>query len=62
MVTFERPAEMLTVLEVAAAYGVHPETVRRWVRESRFAALKVGNTLFIQPGDLKAYISNRGAN
>lgn len=52
MVATENPPNVLTVLEVAAAYGVHPETVRRWVREGRMAGRKVGNMVFIRPCDL----------
>jgi excisionase family DNA binding protein len=53
MVTTENPPDALTILAVAAADGVHPETVRRWVREGKVPAKKVGNMVFIRPGDLE---------
>ena len=41
-------APLLTTTEVAEACNVEPETVRRWVREGRIAAITL-------PGGLKRF-------
>ena len=53
MMAQESPPEALSVLEVAAECGVHPETVRRWAREGRVPARKFGNTIFILAADVE---------
>ena len=52
MLTQERPIDLLSVLEAAAKYRVHPETVRRWAREGRVSAKKIGNMIFVRPKDM----------
>ena len=59
MLTQERPIDSLSVLEAAAKYGVHPETVRRWAREGRIAAQKVGNMIFVRPSDVDELMHTR---
>ena len=46
---------MLTVPEVARRVGRNPETVRRWIREGKLAARKVGTQHVIEERDLKAF-------
>jgi excisionase family DNA binding protein len=46
---------MLTVREAALRVGRHPETVRRWIREGKLAARKVGMQHVIEERDLAAF-------
>jgi excisionase family DNA binding protein len=46
---------MLTVPEAARRVGRHPETVRRWIREGKLAARKVGTQHVIEERDLTAF-------
>ena len=57
--TQERPTDTVTVLEVAAKYGVNPETVRRWVREGKLAARRLGNVIFMRAEDVEALIEEK---
>lgn len=43
---------MLTVPEVARRVGKHPETVRRWIREGKLPATKIGTQHIIDESDL----------
>ena len=43
---------MLTVPEAARRAGRHPETIRRWIREGKLRAHKVGTQHVIEPADL----------
>ena len=45
---------MLTVPEAARRAGRHPETIRRWIREGRLRAHKVGTQHVIEADDLVA--------
>lgn len=45
---------MLTVPEAARRIGRNPETVRRWIREGKLPARKVGTQHVIEEGDLAA--------
>lgn len=49
---------MLTVPEVARRVGRNPETVRRWIREGRLAARKIGTQHVIEERDLEALNSD----
>ena len=63
LVSQERPADCITVLEVSASYGVNPETVRRWVREGKLAARRLGNMLYIGIPDIEQLMQvRRGRN
>ncbi len=43
---------MLTVPETARRVGKHPETIRRWIREGKLPATKIGTQHVIDEGDL----------
>lgn len=45
---------MLTVPEAAKRVGRNPETVRRWIREGKLRASKVGTQHVIEEADLEA--------
>jgi excisionase family DNA binding protein len=49
---------MLTVPEAARRVGRNPETVRRWIREGRLRASKVGTQHVIQEDDLTAALAD----
>jgi len=44
---------MLTVPEAARRVGRNPETVRRWIREGKLRARKVGTQHVIEEADLE---------
>ena len=44
---------MLTVPEAARRTGKNPETIRRWIREGRLRAQKVGTQHVIDEADLR---------
>lgn len=46
---------MLTVPEAARRVRRNPETVRRWIREGKLAARKVGTQHVIEERDLAAF-------
>ena len=43
---------MLTVPEAARRTGRNPETIRRWIREGKLPARKIGTQHFIDEEDL----------
>ena len=45
---------MLTVPEAARRTGRNPETIRRWIREGKLRASKVGTQHVIEEQDLQA--------
>jgi excisionase family DNA binding protein len=45
---------MLTVRQAARRIGRNPETVRRWIREGKLAARKIGTQHVIEERDLDA--------
>ncbi len=49
---------MLTVPEAARRAGRNPETVRRWIREGRLRASRVGTQHVIDEADLEAVIAD----
>jgi excisionase family DNA binding protein len=51
---------MLTVPEAARRVGRNPETVRRWIREGKLPARKVGTQHVIEEGDLAAFRAEAG--
>ncbi len=51
--------EWMSVNEVAAEVGVHPKTVRRWIKGGRLAAYYVAGCVRIDPADLDAVVARR---
>lgn len=51
---------MLTVPEVARRAGRNPETVRRWIREGKLRADKVGTQHVVAEEDLEAFLEESG--
>jgi excisionase family DNA binding protein len=49
---------MLTVAEVAKRMGRSPETVRRWIRQGRLSARKVGPQHVIDERELQSLLSD----
>ncbi|MGH2855513.1 MAG: helix-turn-helix domain-containing protein, partial [Solirubrobacteraceae bacterium] len=45
---------MLTVPQVAKRTGRNPETIRRWIRQGKLRASKVGTQHVIEERDLEA--------
>ena len=50
---------MLTVPEAAKRAGRNPETIRRWIREGKLRARKVGTQHVLEEGDLELAIGTR---
>lgn len=48
----------LTVEEVAEVLGVNGETVRRWAREGRLAAYKIGRRLRFRPQAVDEFLES----
>jgi excisionase family DNA binding protein len=49
---------MLTVPEAARRAGKNPETIRRWIREGKLPARKVGTQHVLEERDLEAYLDD----
>jgi excisionase family DNA binding protein len=47
---------MLTVPEAAIKVGRNPETVRRWIRDGRLRATKIGTQHLIDENDLEIFL------
>lgn len=47
---------MLTVPEAARRTGRNPETIRRWIREGKLRATKVGTQHVLDEGDLAEFL------
>ena len=50
---------MLTVPEAAHRAGKNPETIRRWIREGKLRARKVGTQHVLEEHDLDAYLEEK---
>ena len=48
---------MLTVPEAARRAGKNPETIRRWIREGKLRARKVGTQHVLEETDLDEYLN-----
>lgn len=48
---------MLTVPEAARRAGRNPETIRRWIREGKLRAGKVGTQHVIEEAELDAFLA-----
>lgn len=61
MVRINKPDnDLLTVAEVARQCNVNPETVRRWAREDKIPAQRVGNMLFFRAEDIASGVDKGG--
>lgn len=49
---------MLTVPEAARRAGRNPETIRRWIREGKLRARKVGTQHVLEEADLDAVLGS----
>lgn len=49
---------MITVPEAAKRVGRNPETVRRWIREGRLRATKIGTQHVIEEQDLDGLLED----
>jgi excisionase family DNA binding protein len=49
---------MITVPEAARRAGRNPETIRRWIREGKLRAGKVGTQHTIEEADLEAMLGH----
>ncbi len=47
---------MLTVPQAAKRTGRNPETIRRWIREGKLPARKIGTQHVIEEGDLEGVL------
>ena len=47
--------KLYSVEEIARFLDLHPKTVRRFIREGKIKARKIGRTWRIQPADLREY-------
>lgn len=48
--------EMLSVKEASALLRIHPETLRRFAREGKINAYKIGRCKFIAAEEVKKFI------
>ena len=58
----EEPRKLMTVQAVADYLAVHPETIRRWIRDGRLTAIDLGADSAgwrIDPADLEAFVAAR---
>jgi excisionase family DNA binding protein len=51
---------MLTVPEAARRAGRNPETIRRWIREGKLPARKIGTQHIIEEVDLALLVEDAG--
>lgn len=49
----------LTVKEVAKQLRLHPETVRRFIREKKLRAYKIGKSNLLKPDDVKLFFASK---
>ena len=49
---------LMTTEEVAKVLRVHAETIRRYIREGRIEAVRVGKQWCIEPKSIKKFVGN----
>jgi excisionase family DNA binding protein len=59
MTTFDATPGLYSVREAAHRLGVHPETIRRLIREGRLDAIRVGRVLRVHREALDAFIARQ---
>jgi excisionase family DNA binding protein len=53
------PRKWLTVEDIAEELGVHPETVRVWIRERDLPAVQVRRTYRVKQEDFEEFLRRR---
>ena len=53
------PGDLVSVRDVAAQLGVHPETIRRLIHDGRLDAVRVGRVLRIDPGAVQGFLDRQ---
>ncbi len=48
---------LINALEASHRLKVHPETIKRLIRQGDLAAVKLGNVWFIEKGELESFAS-----
>lgn len=56
--TIDMDARWLRVADLAAHYEVGTETVRRWAREGRIPAVRIGREIRFKPDDVRDFEAN----
>lgn len=51
---------MLSVKEIAKKFGVHEQTVYRWIYNGKLKAIKVGGSLRVTKEQLKEFVEVKG--
>lgn len=49
--------DFLTVKEAAKKLRIHPETVRRFIREKKIKGYKVGKSILLKQNDMDSFVS-----
>lgn len=49
----------MSTKQASEAYGVHPETLRRWIDRGLLPAVRVGNAWALEAKDVEAVLANR---
>lgn len=44
----KQPRDMMSTAEVAAGFGVHHDTVRRWIANGKLEGVRVGKLFFVR--------------
>ena len=57
------PEELLTVDQVAAELQLHPDTIRRFIREGKIKAVKISTTVVrVKRSELDKFIEDRSTD
>ena len=51
-----------TAKDVAALYGVHVQTVLRWIREGQLGAIRIGGRYHVRQSDIDAMEARLAVN
>jgi excisionase family DNA binding protein len=52
----ELTVNLLSTAIAGKRLGVHPQTIRNWIREGRLRGYRVGHQLRVDPADLAAFL------
>jgi excisionase family DNA binding protein len=57
------PEELLTVDQVAAELQLHPDTIRRFIREGKIVAVRISSTVVrVKRSELDKFIQDRSTD